>query len=315
MTYFFTLLTIFSIWAIGAVALNLIVGYAGQLSVTHGAFMGVGAYAFSLTALRLGVDPLLAIVIAVIFGAVFGGAFTLTSLRLAGFDYVLISLMLQSFVVLILGRWVELTGGVSGLAGVPRPEIFGLSLRDPAAFAVFALVVAAITVTLFWFLGRSQYALALRGFRESERSIASLGFSPNYLRITVGALAGAGAGLSGSLYASFLGYISPAQFAAHLSVLVLIYILVGGTGNMLGAVLGVAIVMTIPEVVNNLTFVPSRLLGPVAQIGYGLVIMIFVFFRRQGVSPERPILLLSPDSHPTLLRRIQQLANRERANR
>ncbi len=292
MTYMLVLVTVFALSAISAVALNFIVGYAGQLSVTHGAFMGIGAYFFAIVTIRLGVDPLLAILGSLLLSTVLGAILATTALRMAGYDWVLVSLMLQSFLVLIIVRWTGLTGGASGMPGVPRPQLFGLDFRDPAVFAVFMVIIATAFVVFMWMLGRTQFALALRGFRESERSTAALGYNTNSLRITAGAVAGGGAGLAGSLYATFVGYIHPDQFTAHLSVLILIYVLVGGTGNTLGVIAGVAIVMAIPEAIKSLTFLPSNLIGPLQQIGYGLVIMLFVFFRPQGVFPEKPLLYI-----------------------
>lgn len=287
MAYFAALLVGMAIAAIAALALNLILGYAGQLAVTQGALMGVGAYTVGLLSVNLGIDPAYTLWLAAAFGGLIGAAFAALSIRFREYDYVLVSLVLQMMVVEVFRRWTGLTRGGRGLGGIERPTLLGLDLTSQVAFAAMSLVLVALFAVVMYRLTSTPYGLSLRAFRGSEESVAALGKNTTHLRLTVGLIAGLGGGLAGGLHASFIGFITPNDFTEFVSILIIIYILVGGSGNMSGVLLGVALIVAIPEVVANFRFVSTSLQGPVERILYGLIVIGFVSFRPQGLLPER----------------------------
>jgi branched-chain amino acid transport system permease protein len=293
LNYTLTLVTIFAIWSIGAMSLNVLVGYAGQLAVTQGAMVGVGSYTVGILATHWNVNPLLGLLAAAVVGCVIGIVLSYLTLRLRAYDFVLMSLALQLILIEVLQRWTSLTGGSSGLSGVPRPRVFGQELAEPLSFAVYCVVVALVIGTALYLLSRSPFAIALRAFRESESSLAALGFNTERIRVIAGAIAGLGAAVAGALYSSLVYFLVPATFSVTLSILVIVYILVGGSGNMLGVAVGVAVVMAIPQVVEKFPL-SVAVQGPVEQIGYGLIILLFVWFRPAGIVPERRVMRLGP---------------------
>lgn len=297
MNYAFTLVTIFAIWSIAAMSLNLLMGYAGQLAVTQGAMVGIGGYTVGILATRWDVDPSWGLIVAAVAGGLVGALLSYLTLRLRSYDYVLMSLALQLILIEVFQRWTGLTGGSSGLSGVPRPTVFGHELSEPQDFALYAVVVALVVGSALYLLSRSPFAIALRAFRESESSLAALGFNTERVRVVTGAIAGLGGAVAGALYSGLVYFLVPATFGVSLSILVIVYVVVGGSGNMLGVVVGVAVVMAIPELVERLPL-SVALQGPVEQIGYGLIVLLFVWFRPMGIVPERPVLRLGSSRRP-----------------
>ncbi|GEK79634.1 branched-chain amino acid ABC transporter permease [Agrococcus baldri] len=290
MEYFATLIIVFSVAAIAALALNISVGYAGQLTMTHGALMAVGAYSVGIIANSFGLNSLIGIVVGLVAGGVVGVLFSLAAVRLSDYDFVLVSLILQMMLIEVIRRGGDLTGGSGGIGGIAAPELFGLSLAGPIPFALFALVVLAVVIVILVRVGHSPFALSLRGFRDSQASIAALGKSTVSIRLSVGAIAGLGAGLGGALQASYLSFISPISYTEFLSFLMIIYLLVGGIGNIWGPLVGVAVLIAVPEIIRNLDFLPTALAAPFERIVYGLVVIGFVIFLPRGIIPERSIL-------------------------
>lgn len=288
MNYVATLITIWSISTIAALALNLIIGYAGQLFVAQGVLMGVGAYTYARLTTGLGWSPWLCLLLAVLFAATTGLAFALGSLRLRGYDYVLFTLIGQLVLTQVALSWTALTGGATGITNIPRPQLGSVSLDDPRRFAGLCLVALAVTALLLWLVIR-RMGLRLRSFRASERSAAALGTNVERTRLIVGTIAGAGAGLAGGLNASFVNFVQPADYSIAMSILLVIYVMVGGVGSLLGTAVGVALIMAIPEVINHFNEVEITLRGPLAQMIYGAVIVVVVLFRPLGLVPERPL--------------------------
>lgn len=289
MSYLATVLVGLSVAVISAMALNVLVGYAGQLAVTQGALMGLGAYTVGILSAKLSVDPLLGMLLGAIVGGLAGLLFAAASLKLVEYDYVLVSLILQMMVIEVIRRWTDLTGGTSGLSGVAQPSLARMIARGPVGFATLTLIILIPFAIAMFRLGRSPYALALRGFRESEAGVAALGWNTTRLRLSVGLIAGVGAGLAGGIQASFIGFITPGEYTEFLSILVIVYLLVGGSGNMWGAILGVLIVVSLPELLTYVDLVSTAAQAPLERIIYGLIIIAFVVLRPQGLLPERRI--------------------------
>lgn len=296
MSYFAVLLTIFVIAAISAMALNLAIGHAGQLTITQGALMGVGAYTTGLLSIELSLNPAVGLAVSAVSGVLVGLAFAAAAIRLREYDFVLVSLILQMMTIEIIRR-VPATGGSSGLSSIGRPSVFGNELVFPVPFAGLALVVAVIAMGALWRISNSMFATTLRGFRDSEASIAALGKNTNAIRLLVGAIAGFGGGLAGGLQASFVGFISPDDFSVFLSVLIIVYLLVGGVGNATGVLVGVALLIAVPEIIKEIPAISVALQGPLQRIIYGLIVMGFIMFRPEGLLPEKPILHLPQRDH------------------
>lgn len=290
MTYFLTLVVFFCIGIVLAMSLNLVMGYTGQVSMAHGGFMGIGAYGAAWFATQAGLNMIWAMLVGAVVAAVLGWLFALATARISGDEFILASFALQMVIIEAISRWTSVTRGTYGLSGIPRPTLFGEPLTDIANFTVFVLVVTLICGAVMLRMGRSTFGLALRGVRESAPSMQALGRNTTRLRVLIFAIAAAFAGIAGGLNATMVRFIHPDSFGAMVSIIVIAYLLVGGLGNMWGAALGAVILLSIPELIAEADIVPTNLLGPLERILYGIVLLAFVWFRPQGLIPERPVL-------------------------
>lgn len=236
------------IFAIFAMSLDLLVGYAGLPSFGHAGFYGIGAYACSLLALGHvdGLVPLLGA------GAVAAGLAALPigalSLRTSGIYFLMLTLAFAQMLWGLAVNWTSLTRGTDGLIGIPRPTLAGLdalniSLYDRGPFFVLCLALAIAVFLFLESLTRSPFGKALEGIRENDRRMRALGFPIFRYRLAAFVIAGALAGISGALAAMSNGFATPDLLYWTLSGLALIAIVVGGSRSLIGPVLGAFVVL------------------------------------------------------------------------
>jgi branched-chain amino acid transport system permease protein len=231
------------IFAIFAMSLDFLLGYAGLPSFGHAAFYGVGAYACALLALRQvdGLLPLLlvgavaAALIAVPIGAL--------SLRTSGIYFLMLTLAFAQMLWGLAVNWTSLTRGTDGLIGIPRPTLIGLdaldiSLYQRGPFFYLCLVVAIMTFAVLQVLARSPFGKTLEGIRDNERRMRALGYPSFRYRFAAFVIAGAIAGIAGSLAAMSNGYATPDLLYWTVSGFALVAVVVGGERSLIGPVLG-----------------------------------------------------------------------------
>jgi branched-chain amino acid transport system permease protein len=236
------------IFAVFAMSLDLLLGYAGLPSLGHAAFYGVGAYACALLALRQvdGLFPLLlvgglaAAIVALPIGAL--------SLRTSGVYFLMLTLAFAQMLWGLAVNWVSLTRGTDGLIGIPRPTLVGLdaleiSLYERGAFFVLCLVVAVLTFGVLQALARSPFGKTLEGIRENETRMRALGVPTFRYRFAAFVVAAAIAGVAGSLAAMSNGYATPDLLYWTASGFGLVAVVVGGTRSLIGPVLGAFVVL------------------------------------------------------------------------
>lgn len=291
MSYVLSFLIVLQIQMLLAVSLNMVLGYSGLVSMSHAAFMGIGAYAAALLALNLEVNILWGFLLAVAVAGLVAAAYGYLTLRIQGDTPILISFAFQMVVFELLMRWTSLTRGVQGLKGIPRPEIFGSALTSLPSYAVFVTVVTVPVVGLMLYLAKSQFGMVIRGIREGTRAMESLGRDTLRLKVVNFAIAGAVAGLAGALFASFVRFTHPGDYGVQVSILVLTYVMVGGIGNAWGAIAGTLLLVLLPQVLGFLPSIPSSLEGPLQAMLYGVVLMVVVWLKPAGLFPERAIVI------------------------
>lgn len=236
------------IFAVFAMSLDLLLGYAGLPSLGHAAFYGVGAYACALLALRQvdGLFPLLlvggvaAAIVAIPIGAL--------SLRTSGVYFLMLTLAFAQMLWGLAVNWVSLTRGTDGLIGIPRPTLVGLdaleiSLYERGAFFVLCLVVVVLTFAVLQVLARSPFGKTLEGIRENETRMRALGVPTFRYRFAAFVVAAAIAGVAGSLAAMSNGYATPDLLYWTASGFGLVAVVVGGTRSLIGPVLGAFVVL------------------------------------------------------------------------
>jgi ABC-type branched-subunit amino acid transport system ATPase component/ABC-type branched-subunit amino acid transport system permease subunit len=290
MQYLSTLLTNFAIAAMLATSLNVLMGYGGLLWVAQGALAGVGAYGAAYGAMHMGMNMLVAFAFGAVVASVVAAAAGALTARLRDNEFVLASFALQIVILQVIQRWTDVTRGNFGLPGVPRPTLFGETLIGPGQFAILAAVIAVVVWLLARYLLQSPFGLLLRGVRESPRSVLASGRSTFRISVTALAVGGALGGVAGGIQASHIQFITPATFDINLSILIVVYLVVGGLGNLTGAIVGALLLTLLPELVDQTDLVATKYVAPAQQILFGLVLMAFVALRPQGILRERPII-------------------------
>jgi branched-chain amino acid transport system permease protein len=272
--YILHLTILAGIYIILAVSLNLIVGYAGQVSLGHAAFYGIGAYASTLTAMNLNFPYLLAVLAAMVFSGLCGLALGLPTLRLKE-DYLAIVTLGFGVIIDLCMRNMDITGGPDGIVGIPTPTILGLSFRTPSMYIILVVLGVALTLLVTYLLVNSYHGRALKAIRDHEITAQVMGINSPAYKVAIFALAAALAGLAGSLFAHYIQHVNFESFGLHTSILIVCMVVLGGMGSILGSVLGAIILTVLPETLRQFQNYQDLIYG-------GLLVALLVL-RPQGL--------------------------------
>lgn len=218
-----------------------------QLSLAQAGFMGIGAYASALLTRDLSVPFGAALLLAGLIPACIAGLLGPIMLRIRGVQFVLLTFALGETIVLIFVEWVSVFGGNNGLMNIPGPSIFGYSLAERPTFYAFSATILVAVLMLFRSLLSGGAGIVIHGLAHNESLVASLGVDVLPYRTAVFAFGAFVAGLAGSLYAHYLGFISPEAFGFWTAVNALIMNVLGGVGMLLGPVAGAILLVPLPE--------------------------------------------------------------------
>jgi len=268
------LLSLWTIYVIAAMGLNLMLGYAGQVSLAQGAFVGIGAYSAALLTTHgwpLGAAALFALLLSFAIGWLLG----YPALRVRHHYLAFVTLAFSTLAFLVFRNEEWLTGGIYGISGVPRPSLLGLELARPIPFYEFCLAVLAIVTAAMAFMIRSPWGRAFTALRENPLRALSLGVDTRLYTLMAFAIGSALAGLAGVLYAPLVQFVDPPAFALQLSLNLLLMVIVGGQGYFFGPFLGAAVAVLLPE---WLRFADNYYL-----VIYALVVMVLMALCPQGL--------------------------------
>ena len=221
------------IYIILTVSINLIIGYAGQVSLGHAAFYGIGAYASALVSLHWHLPFPAAALTAMLVAGLCGLALGLPTLRLKE-DYLAIVTLGFGVIVDLVFLNLEITGGPDGLPGIPPPSFWGLNFRPPWLYLILVVVTVILVLIATYRLVDSYHGRALRAIRDHEITAQVMGINTPAYKVVVFTLAAALAGLAGSLYAHYITFINPETFGLHTSILILAMVVLGGMGSIAG---------------------------------------------------------------------------------
>jgi branched-chain amino acid transport system permease protein len=244
--YVITILSFIAIQAIVACGLNVIVGYAGQISLGHAAFFGIGAYASALLTTKGGLSFWAALPLVVLLTGAVGFVLGMPSLRLRE-DFLAVTTIGINFIVESLFLYVPFFGGALGIGGIPSIYFFGTRLRG-VNFLYLCLFFLVLTLLLSRRFTKSWAGLACFALREEEIAASSMGVSPMRFKLLAFVMGTAMAGLGGALYAHQMRFISATDFGFPLSVMMMSMVVLGGIGTLWGPVLGALILGMLPEI-------------------------------------------------------------------
>ncbi len=285
MNYLLHILIMINIYAILVFSLNLLVGYGGLLSLAHAAFYGIGAYGTTLLMMGIGVNFFPALVAGILMSSFFALFIAYPSLRLKGDYFILASLGFQIIVFAVLYNWIGLTRGPYGIPGIPRPRLFSLEIDSLPEFFIFTGVIFLLVFFFIRILCRSPFGRALKAIREDEMTASALGKNIPSLKIWAFVISAGVAAISGALYAGYVTYIDPTSFTLDESIFILSILLVGGSGNIKGPLVGAVFMIILPEALRFLGL-PDTIAPNVRQMIYGFLLVILMRYRPQGLAGE-----------------------------
>ncbi len=238
-----------SLWALNVVAamgLNLTLGYAGQVSLAQGAFLGIGAYVSALLT-TAGVSFWVAMPLAGLLCFAIGVLLGFPALRVQHHFLAFVTLGFNALVVLVLRNEEWLTGGTYGVSGIVRPQVLGISTFMPLPFYWLCLGFMVLAGLAMYWLVRSPWGRAFEALRENPLRAQSLGVDIRAYTLLAFAIGSAYAGLAGAFYAPLVEFIDPSPFGLRTSLALLLMVVVGGSGRFFGPFLGAALVTLLPE--------------------------------------------------------------------
>ncbi len=287
--YMLAMACIVGIHVIATLGLNLTTGNAGLISLSHGAFLGVGCYTVAWLS-RYGVPFYVTLPAAGLLTAALGLVVGLPSLRVKGLYLAIATLAAHFILTFIFREWESVTGGVPGTS-IPRAKLFGFQLVGDRHNFYLIFVCALVLGLAARNLARTHHGRAFVAVRDRDFSAEILGVNLLRTKLMAFAVGAFYAGVAGGLLGYFYGAITPEYFVLTLSVFYLAAVIVGGLGSVLGSVLGALFVTFVPEVLRMVAHVSSQwfpgvagLLLPMGQVVFGLLIIAFLVFEPHGLA-------------------------------
>jgi len=287
--YWLTVLNQIGIAVVGAIGLNILVGYTGQISLGQGGFLAVGAYTAGVVAAKTGASPLLGLLAAVVATAAVGAFFGLPALRLKGLYLAIATLASQQIIIWVITHWEWVTGGVDALVLEPV-TLFGWTITGDRQWywviAGFAGLATVVGTNLF----RTGVGRAFVAIRDQDVAAEVMGVDPARYKLLAFAVSSGFVGLAGALTAYWTQILTWERFTLDVSILYLAMIIVGGLGSISGAVYGAAFIIALPAYLQqlSLTFQGDsffvRNLPALQLLIFGATIILFLVFEPRGMA-------------------------------
>lgn len=260
------------IWAIAVYGLNVLLGYTGQLSLAHAGFFGIGAYTVGVLTVKYGYPFWPSLLAAVVMAGVIGFLVGIFALRTRNEYFAIFTLGVGFVIYLVIDRWESVTGGALGLIGVPYPEPIG-PIQFEGLGSIYYLVLAFLVLTIYVSasIARSLVGRSLRAVRNSEELAMATGINVGRTKQLAFTVSTAIAGLSGGLYATYIGFLGPAIVNVPTTFEMLLYLLVGGMGSLSGPLVGALLVSTIFQFLQQFEEYRLVIFGP-------LLVVLVIFF-------------------------------------
>lgn len=284
-SFYLTQATFAGIYAIAAIGLGLLMGYAGQISLGQAAFYGVGAYTTAVLTTTLGWSPWVSLLFALLVPGLLAFIMGYTMARLSGYYLAMATLAFGIIVHSLLVEWRGVTKGASGFFGIPQINLFGYTFSQGISYyyLVWFFVVMVVIVSLN--IVHSRIGRALRSIHDSEIASSAMGVNTGKYKMQIFVLSAMFAGLAGWLFAHMSYSISPSSFTFDASIIFLAMVVLGGSGSVWGALIGTLLIQTLGIIVHALGEQVSFITSDFEHVLYGLILMLVVIFVPRGLFP------------------------------
>lgn len=275
--YYLHLSVLALVWVIAAQGQNLIQGYTGYVSIVQAGFMGIGAYSTTLMGLHFGLPVGLTILLAPFVTALFALVAGYPSLRVKGHYFAIVTLAFNLVIFIVLMHATNITQGEAGISGIPKPGQDGgwLDFANREVYYYFVLIIAVAMTGLAALIVRSRIGQTLIAIRQNETLVGAIGIAAWKYKLFAFVTSAMYAGLAGALYAHYQSFINPEIFGLAQSLDAILAVIIGGSGTILGPVIGAFVVVFLPE---YLRFADSFRL-----ILYGLLLVLATIFMPRGI--------------------------------
>ncbi|HRK25205.1 MAG TPA: branched-chain amino acid ABC transporter permease [Beijerinckiaceae bacterium] len=275
-TFYYRIGALVFISAIAVIGLNLLMGYAGQVSLGHAGFFAIGGYACAILPARYGTDPLLAALAGIVLAGLLAFAVGRPILRLRGHYLAVGTLGLGLLIGMVLTNEVWLTGGPDGMQ-VQRATVFGVRLRSAEHWYWISGTIMVLCAWIAANLFDSPTGRALRALRDSMVAAEVMGIRPSRYKLIVFVISAVYAAIAGTMLALFNGLVTPDNASFLHSVELVTMVVIGGMGSLIGSIVGAAVLIILPQVLTIFHEYETLLLG--------ILIILFMLFLRQGIAP------------------------------
>jgi len=263
-------------------SLNLSAGFAGNISLTHAGFYGIGAYVTAILSTYYGISFWLTIPLAMLISGFIALIVSLIALRTVDDYFIICTLGIQIILFSIMNNWMDVTRGPLGIPGIPSIQLFGYSLESKISFLLLSLLFVIIVWLILRNISHSGFGKTLTAISEDEIYSQSVGKNV-YLSKTVSfTLSAMLAAIPGTLYAHYISYIDPTSFTVNESIFILSIVIIGGLGNLTGSFFASAFLVLLPEAL-RFVGMPDSIAANMRQIIYGFILVIVMMTGKNGV--------------------------------
>jgi branched-chain amino acid transport system permease protein len=290
--YLLYVINTIGIAAIAAIGLNILIGYTGQISLGHGAFFGVGAYAAGILATTAHLPLLVTIPAAGLITAMVGMVFGLPSSRLKGLYLTIATLAGQFIIEYVLVHWESVTKGTMGIT-LPPAALFGLDISGDVGFFYLIFVMLSVMLMAAVNLMRTKYGRAFVAIRDNDRAAEGMGIPIFRYKLLSFGISSFYAGIAGAVWAYYMVSITAEPFNLGLSVEYIAMVIIGGMGNMAGAIFGAVFITGLNEILRFTTDLMMNMgvfsesginLAPLREFVFGLAIVLFILLEPRGLA-------------------------------
>jgi branched-chain amino acid transport system permease protein len=264
------------IYTLITIGLSLLMGYAGQISLGHAAFYGIGAYTSGILTTKYGINPWLCMVAGGLLASIAAVAVGAPSLKLKGHYLAMATLAFGIIINIVFREEVEWTGGPDGMINIPRLQLLGWKINSTKDFYYLAWAIAAGAFIFTINILQSPAGRALRAIHTSEPASGAMGINVSHYKIVVFVYSAALASLAGSLYAHYMNFINPSSFDLFFSIKLIIMIALGGMHSIWGAILGTVLIVF-------LSFEWLHFLEEFEILVYGAILLVVTIFLPKGL--------------------------------
>lgn len=274
-TYYISTMVFVGINGIIAIGLSLLMGYAGQISIGHAAFFGLGAYTSAVLTAKLGFHPWGAFFLGILLSSCIALIIGIPSLKLKGHYLAMATLGFGEITYIVFNELTDITGGPSGIGDIPKISLAGYTMNTDIKYYFFVWAFLLLVLTLSLNLIHSRIGRALRSIHDSEVAANAMGVNTSKLKIQVFMISAIFGSVAGSLYTHYVTFVSPSSFSLFFSILLVMMVVIGGMHSVWGALIGAALLTILPEFL--------RALKDFEIFVYGAILLLIMIFLPRGL--------------------------------